>query len=116
MMSMTALRGRKGQTLAFLADGERILSLKGKSLAWISGGNVYNYSGDHIGWWGEGHLRGPDGGGLAWQTGATNLGVIPPNPAPSPTVPIPSVEPIRPIPKIPPVRPMNKIGWSAYSF
>jgi hypothetical protein len=116
MMSISALRGKKGQTLAFLTEGGRIISLKGKSLAWISGSNVYNYTGDHIGWWIDGHLRGPDGGVLAWQAGATNLGVIPPDPAPSPTAPVPSIEPTRPMPSAPPVRPANKSGWSDYTF
>lgn len=92
---MTALRGKEGQTLAFLTEGGRILSLKGKSLAWISGAHVYKYTGDHIGWWTDGHVRGPDGGVLAWQTGATNLGVIPPTPASSPIAPVPSIEPTR---------------------
>ncbi len=115
-MTMTALYGKKGQAVAFLADEGRIISLKGKSLAWISGRNVYNYTGDHIGWWADGHLRGPDGGVLAWHKCSTNLGVTPPYPATTPNPPIPSTEPVRPTPSTPPFKPTNKSAWSDYTF
>ena len=58
-MCMIPLHSKKGQVVAFLAEGGRIVSLKGKSLAWISGENVYNYTGDHLGWWADGYLLGP---------------------------------------------------------
>lgn len=113
---MTALYGKKGQAVAFLADEGRVISLKGRSLAWVSGENIYNYTGDHIGWWADEHLRGPDGGVLAWHKGSTNLGVTPPDPATTPNPPIVSTEPERPTPNTPPFKPTNKWGWSDYTF
>jgi hypothetical protein len=115
-MSITPLYGKKGQVVAFLVDGQRIVSLKGKSLAWISGENVYNYTGDHLGWWAEGNLIGPDGGVMAWQTRTANLRVTLPYPA-APTIPpTPSPEPTRPVPKPPPFKAPDKLGWSEYTF
>jgi hypothetical protein len=115
-MSMTPLHGRKGQVVAFLADSERIISLKGKSLAWISGENVYNYTGDHLGWWVDGCLIGRDGGVMAWQTRNANLRIKLPYPVPPPTPPVASPEPGRPVPSSPPFKPPNKLDWSDYTF
>ncbi len=115
-MSITPLYGKKGQVVAFLADGQRIISLRGKSLAWISGENVYNYNGDHLGWWIEGNLIGPDGGVMAWQTHTVGRGVTLPYPVPPSTPPIPSPEPPRPEPSIPPIKPSNELGWSDCAF
>ena len=113
---MTPLHGRKGQVVAFLADGGRIVSLKGKSLAWISGENVYNYTGDHLGWWVDGNLIGPDGGVMAWQTRTADLRVTLPYPAPPPTPPVPGPEPARPAPSTPPSKRPDKLDWSDYTF
>jgi len=115
-MSMTPLHGKKGQVVAFLADGGRIVSLKGKSLAWISGENVYNYTGDHLGWWADGFLLGPDGGVMAWQTREGNRRVNLPHPHPPPTPPLASPEPARPALKDPPFKPADKLDWSDYTF
>ena len=115
-MSMTALHGKKGQVMAFLADGGRIVSLKGKSLAWISGENVYNYAGHHLGWWADGFLLGPDGGVIAWQARVANIRVSLPYPQPPPAPPIASPEPGRPVPSNPPVKPPDKLDWSDYTF
>jgi hypothetical protein len=115
-MSITPLYGKKGQVVAFLADGQRIISLRGKSLAWISGENVYNYNGDHLGWWVDGNLIGPEGGLMAWQTHTAYLGVTLPYPAVPPTPPTPSPEPPRPVPSMPPFKPHDKLGWSDYTF
>jgi hypothetical protein len=115
-MAMTPLHEKKGQVVAFLADGGRLVSLKGKSLAWISGENVYNYTGDHLGWWADGNLIGPDGGIMAWQTRTANVGVTLPYPAPPPTPPVPSPEPTRPVPGTPPFKPPDNLAWSDYTF
>lgn len=113
-MSIAPLFGKKGQAVAFLVEGQGIISLKGKRLAWISGENVYNYAGDHLGWWIEGNLIGPDGGVMAWQTRAA--GVTLPYPVLPSSVPTPSPEPPRPVPAVPPIKPPDKFGWSDYTF
>ena len=115
-MSMTPLHGKKGQAVAFLADGGRIVSLKGKSLAWISGENVYNYTGDHLGWWVDGNLIGPDGGVMAWQTRTANLRVTLPYPVPPPNPPVASPEPARPAPRTAPSKRPDNLDWSDYTF
>jgi hypothetical protein len=111
--SMDALYDRAGQVIGWTDESGRIMTLQGTDWFWRDNeGNVYDYRGRHYGWWKNGHWRGADGGVLAWQPGATSLGVIPPIPAVPPIPPIPSIEQIRPIPSIPPIPPIDRMGWS----
>jgi hypothetical protein len=110
---MDALYDRSGQVIGWTDQHGRIMTLQGQDWLWRDhNGNVYDYRGNHRGWWKNKHWRGPDGGVVAWQPGATNLGVIPPIPAISQIPPIPSLEQIRPTPSIPPIPPIDKMGWS----
>jgi hypothetical protein len=110
---MDALYDRFGKVIGWTDQNGRIMNLQGRDWFWQDdAGNVYDYAGQHHGWWKNGHWRGSDGGVLAWQPGATRLGVIPPVPSIPPIPPIPSIEQIRPIPSIPPIRPIDTMGWS----
>jgi hypothetical protein len=110
---VTPLYDRRGEVVAFLGPGGRIMSRSGQNIAWInSNGNVYSYSGRHLGWWDRDHMRGPDGGVVAWQAQARNLGIIPPLRSLPPLPPIPALEPIRPLPALPPLRSLNRFAWS----
>jgi hypothetical protein len=74
---MQPLYDFSGQVVAFI-EGTRIISPSGESLAWLdNSGNVYNYAGDHLGWWSSGHVRGPDGGVIVWSAEAAIPGVTP---------------------------------------
>ena len=109
---MDAIYDRTGAAIAFL-DGARIVSLQGASLAWVDGsGNVYDYDGRHLGWWRNGHLRGRDGGVVAWMRGATGLGVALPHARLPPPPPRRSHEPHRQTPASPPAQPGGKHAWS----
>jgi hypothetical protein len=110
---MNALYNRHGKVIGWVDQNGRIMTLQGQDWFWRdSNGNVYDYQGRYNGRWESGHWRGSDGGVLAWQVGATNLGVIPPVPAIPPIPPIPTIEKIRPIPSIPPIPPINRMAWS----
>jgi len=106
---------RHGVTVAFLVDRERFMSLNGRAIAWLRGSDVYDYRGNHLGWWDADHLMGHDGGVAAWLRGAA-LRVIRPIPRIPPIPPVPAIPPIRPIPAIPPIRPIPRRGWSAFSL
>lgn len=103
-----------GDTVAFLGSNGRIIGLGGESLAWINqSGNVYDYSGRHLGWWNGGHMRGHDGGVIAWTHGAQGTGVLLPLASLPPLAPLASLEPLRPLPSLPPLRPLNSMSWSS---
>ena len=111
-----AIYDRNGNAVAFLRGG-RIVSLSGGSIAWLdSSGNVYDYRGEHLGWWHQGHMRGHDGGIVGWVRGAKGLGLFPPAPKQVPPLPPPGEEPTRPLPNAAPLRPVHDKGWSATSL
>src|SRR5437868_11485757 len=59
---MQPLHDRTGQVYAWLdIKTEHILDLGGRPIAFIVGDSVYDWSGRHIGWWQDGHMR--DNGG-----------------------------------------------------
>jgi len=110
---MRPLYDRDGRVAAFLR-GDRIVSIRGDSVGWISDGRVYDYAGQHLGWWDTTHMRGPDGGVVVWLKGAENLGIMLPIPLVSPMSPADSLEPVRPTPSSTPPRPPDKGQWSVY--
>ena len=113
---MDPIYDRSGRTVAFLS-GTRILSPQGESLAWVDGGgNVHDYSGRHLGWWRNGHMRGHDGGVLAWMRGATGTGVPLPQAKLAPPAPRRGAEPHRPTPASPPPQPGGRNAWSSETF
>jgi hypothetical protein len=110
---MNPLYDHTGSVVGWLGSGGRVMDLAGGSAFWIADpGHVYDYDGQHRGWWNDGHWRGHDGGVVVWIRGARNLGVMPPLPQLPPLPPLPSLEPLRPIPSIPPLRPLNAMAWS----
>lgn len=112
---MNPLYDSRGKVIAFLRDNRRIIDLRGKSLAWIRGDDVYDYRGQHLGWWIRDHMRGPDGGVIVWLRGASP-GVMLPLPNLPPLPPLPELEPLRPLPSLPPLRPLNTMNWSKYAL
>ncbi|WP_437348220.1 4-fold beta flower protein [Qipengyuania flava] len=114
-MGANALFDRNGQPVFFHLDNGRIIGLAGQSVAWLKGPNVYDYQGSHRGWWEGDHVRGRDGGVVAWMRDA-NLGLMKPLPSLPPLAPLPSLEPLRPLPQLPPLRPLRRPIWSVYSL
>lgn len=108
---MEALYNSAGRVVGYKYDNYLIDS-RGRHVAFIREGSVYNYSGHHVGWWRGDYARGSDGGVAVWQIGATGLGVIPPIPQMAPIPPIPSIPPIPPIPAVPPIAPVDRLSWS----
>ena len=114
---MEPLYDSLGQARYFLADNGRIISANGQSAAWIDKrGNVYDYVGNHLGRFEDGHIRGNDGGVMLWQKSAKNLGVVAPVPLVPPVPPVPSVEPVRPVSLVPPVPAARSLSWSRITF
>lgn len=112
-ISMLPLYDYTGSVVGWLGDSGRILNRSGQSAFWIAEtGDIYDYRGEHHGWWDNGHWRGHDGGVVLWTQEARNLGVMPPIPRLPPLPPLPSLEPLRPLPSLPPLRPLDAMAWS----
>lgn len=73
---MTPLYDQNGRVYAWLQDDSgRILSLRGQHLAFIVNDSVYDWSGHHIGWWADGHMRDGHGAVVVFTREASGLGV-----------------------------------------
>jgi len=115
MAISTPLYNRNGQVVAFLLNGDRVVSRSGASVAWIRNGSIYDYSGKHLAWWEKDHVRDRNGAVMYWQRGAST-GLVHPIPQIPPIPPIPSIPPIKPIPAIPPIKPLRRLAWSSSSL
>lgn len=102
-----------GAVVGFLLTGGRIINPAGASIYWVQQktGNVYDYTGNHKGWWEGDHLIGAEGGVLVWMRGA-RLPVLASLPSLPPLAPLPSLEPLRPLPSLPPLKPLKAMSWS----
>ncbi len=113
---MTPLFDKNGQVAAFLGANGRIVGTSGASIAWTSAGGVFDYSGNHLGWWDNDHMRGPDGGVVVRTREAHTLGITPRLPAQAPLPPTVRLEPARPMTQTPPMRPSNRGSWSSLTL
>ena len=110
---MEPLYDKLGRVSAWLQqDVGRIVGLDGQHLAFIEHDSVYDWHGNHLGWWGDGHMRDVEGAVVVWLATAENLEVPRPalgeRPARPPLVAVPA----RPARSIPPVRPVRAARWS----
>ncbi|WP_414636269.1 4-fold beta flower protein [Asticcacaulis sp.] len=106
---------RHGRCIGFLIEGNRFIDLKGKSIAWLNSSGIYDYTGQHRGWWQNNYGMASDGGAMFWAPGASP-GLVLPIPSIPPIPPIASIQPIKPIPNIPPIRPIPRLNWSLSSI
>src|SRR5262245_51041443 len=111
---MEPLYNRSGRVAAWLQeDVGRIVGLDGRHLAFIARENVYDWRGNHVGWWADGHMRDAEGAVLLWLSTAENLGVSRPargaRPARPPLVPTPP----RPVRSVRPAPPARVTRWSS---
>jgi len=105
--SMEALYDSSGRVYAWLDEGGRILGLGGNHLAFIEGDSVYDWHGQHVGWWGNGHIRDNAGAVAVFSGDADNLGVVKPVKAVKPVQPVKAVAPVKPVKAVKPVRPVG---------
>jgi hypothetical protein len=110
--SMEALYDGSGRVYAWLDEGGRIVGLYGNHLAFIEGDSVYNWQGQHVGWWGNGHIRDNAGAVAVFTTEADNLGVVKPVKAEKPVQAVKKVVPVKPVKAVKPVRPIRRPSWS----
>ncbi len=112
---MTPLHGRTGAVAGF-AYGDWILDQRGRALAMVANGAVWNAQGRCVGWWAGDHLRGLDGGVIAFVRGVRNLGLQMPIGAAVERTPTP----LQPVGRwtfgVAPTRPAARIAWSVTSL
>jgi hypothetical protein len=110
---MEPLYGQRGQVYAWLqSDTGRIISLRGQHLAFIVRDNVYNWRGQHIGWWDNGHMRDRRGAVVVFTQEATHLIVGRPGLGGTPGIPGIAGVPGKPGLAGVPGRPGNVGAWS----
>ena len=113
MEEVDVIYNRKGEPQLRLLDNERIVNFQGKSMGFLSGDDIYDYSGNHRGWYIEGILRDHYGKcvGFGEETGDT----------PHPFIPFKSFkpfpgfvefEPFRPFKEFSPYKPLFTMDWS----
>ena len=111
---MEALYDQRGRVHAWLDfDRDNILDLRGKHLAFIADDSVYNWRGQHIGWWIDGCVRDPSNAAAYFIADAGSIGVVKPVKAVRPVQPVKAVPPVRPVKQVKPVKPVKKLTWSA---
>jgi hypothetical protein len=114
-MSGPAIFDAQGQAVGYLMD-DRLVGLEGQGIAWLRHGSVFDYSGNHLAWWVGDHIRGHDGGVVAFMKGFRMPGAPrPPAPAIIAAAPPPEPEPEarRPETGQPPAQIEGTASWSA---
>ena len=109
---MEALYDRTGAVYAWLHETGKIYGLSAENLAFINQNHVYDWTGAHIGWWQDGHIRDAHGAVAVFTAEATNMGVVRPVRAVRPVRPIRAISPVRPIKAVSPVKPVRQLSWS----
>jgi hypothetical protein len=109
---MEALYDHSGRVYAWLDEGRRIIGLRGNHLAFIEGDSVYTWKGQHIGWWGDDHIRDKTGAVAVFTATAINLGLVKPVKAVRPVQPVKAVIPVKPMKAVKPVKPVKRLSWS----
>jgi hypothetical protein len=85
---MEPLFDQRGQVYAWLQTATgRIINLNGQHVAFLVGENVYNWRGEHIGWWVNRHMRDRRGAVAVFARDATNLIVGKPGLGGTPGIP-----------------------------
>lgn len=85
---MEPLYDQNGRVHAWLQeDTARVINLRGQHVAFLRDDNVYDWSGNHLGWWVDGHMRDHRGSVVVFTRDATNLFVGKPGLAGIPGMP-----------------------------
>ena len=107
---MEPIFGRHGEVLAW-QNQSVIHDRAGRAIAFLSGLNVVNYRGVHLGVLDRGLFRDHSGAVVAFARGGTG-GPVLPVPSVPPVPPVPSVPPVPPVAPVPPVPAVSSLGWS----
>lgn len=105
---------RFGEPVLRLSDTGRLVGFDGKSVGFLDGINLYNYSGHHVGWYEGGIMRDHDSATIGFGENPTD--------SPKPFLPFKQFKPFpsfvefevhRPFKQYAPFRPFKKYGWSS---
>jgi hypothetical protein len=110
-----ALFDRRGEAVAWVVD-DRLIGPAGEGLAWLRHGGVHSYAGRHLGWWCGDHMRGHDGGLVAFLKTARGLGMPLPVIATAPPAPMAEPEPRRGLADLGPEIAPEAAAWSGAEF
>lgn len=104
---------RYGEPTLRLLDNGRFVGFDGKSYGFLSKKHIYNYKGQHVGWFEKGIIRDQNGACIGFGENPTD--------SPKPFLPFKQFkpfagfvefEPHRPYKQFPPFRPFKQFGWS----
>jgi hypothetical protein len=110
---MEPLYDHTGQVYGWINQATgRNLNLLGQHVAFVEGGNVHNWSGQHIGWWQEQHIRNHAGEIGVFLRGAGSFGLIRPILKTAPRRPTAEAVPAQPVRAPPPARPGWRLAWA----
>jgi hypothetical protein len=73
---------------------------------------VYDWSGQHIGWWQEQHIHNHDGDVAVFQRSAGSFGLIRPVLKTAPRRRVIEAIPTQPVRALPPTRAPRRLGWA----
>jgi len=91
------LHAKSGEVYAWLdRDNGRIIGVRGGHMAFINGDAIYNWRGQHVGWWEDDHIRDAEGRVALFLRRAKGLGPVMPRIASAPRKPIVAHVPIKP--------------------
>ena len=104
-----------GKPIAYTEDNIHIYLFSGKAVAYIDGDSIYNYNGNHLGFFENGWARDHDGACVFFTENASGVGPIKPIKRVKPIKGIKSIKPIKKIKQIRPLKPIKGLVWSQLS-
>ena len=107
--------GRDGEPFLILHPNGRLVMFNGRNVGFWERDSIFDYGGQHRGWFENGVLRDHNGRCVGFLKGAKdNPSPFFPFPRISPFPQFPQFEPFRPIVKIKPAKPIKQITWSPF--
>jgi hypothetical protein len=113
MIEIDTIYNRYGEPRLRLFDDGRLIDFDGRSMGFLNADNLYNYNGQHVGWYEGGIMRDHDG--LCVGFGEIVADIIHPLLPLKQLKPLPSLEelePLRPLTSLSPLKPLKSFGWS----
>ena len=110
---MEPLYDQSGEVYSWMTrQTGRIVDLLGRHVAFVEGENVYNWSGQHIGWWQKQHIRNHDGDVAVFLHRARDFGLIRPVLAMAPRQPTAQPIPTQPVRAPPLTKAACRLAWA----
>jgi hypothetical protein len=112
---MDTFYNNQGAAIAYLDDnGMSIYLYKGTPVAWLSGEDIFSYSGRYLGWIQDGWVFDRNGDRTFFTDDAIGGPVKPVRQGP-PVRGVQGVRPVRGVREVRPVRPVRSLNWSKVS-